>query len=436
MSFFDTIKARVGEEAYLHLERAAEKEVALALQMPLVDSYGQKSFYAPRFLLGDLLAKCGTFEAADIKISPIDVINVLFRCKLLYACHDENEYHQRRGGFAAHGDFVVRWPERAKPFGLLVDDYANQLEVQIKERVLLSHISSFRTLSGDPTSPRQFFDDVFSSLGLPFVCFFDDERLIHEYERHEPGLPSYDLIGAARFFSAPAIGFRASGSRAYCFWYSTMWLRTFLNLLRIASYIHPGQRSFGWDVKMSAPTYPVFLGDHATGVLKWDQDKWEPWAKIPDGCLFLSFGYRGVSDMWLDRRTFPGIREFILGHKAIFRFLKNPWNARNLTDIFPTLDILSSASQIPDMGAKILLIYCCLEHLFVPKQAYTENKKYIVGGMTALGPQLIPWFDRLYNLRCAYAHKGYVAHDEKTMELVAASMKNVVMLLAAKLSTA
>jgi hypothetical protein len=98
------------------------------------------------------------------------------------------------------------------------------------------------------------------------------------------------------------------------------------------------------------------------------------------------------------------------------------------------LDILSSATQIPDLAAKILLVYCCLEHLFVPKNATTENKKYIVGGMNALGPRLLPWFDHLYNLRCAYAHKGFVLRDDETMGLVRDSIKNVMTLLVAKLA--
>jgi hypothetical protein len=299
---------------------------------------------------------------------------------------------------------------------------------------LLSHITSFASIGKDPTSQQKFFDGLFAKLGFPFMCYFDDDYLIEEHKRLEPGLRSYDQVNARRFFSAPSIGFKIAGSRNYCLLHSSMWLRTFLNLLRIASYIHPGQRSFGWDVTMKAPTYPVFLGDHALGVLKYDQDEKESWAKIPDGCLFLSFGYRGLSNMWLDLRTFAGIEKFMLDHKVILDCLKNPWNASSIRDVAPALDILSSATKIPDLGAKILLVYCCLEHLFVPKGTYGENKKYIVGGMNALGPQLIPWFDRLYNLRCAYAHRGFVLRDVETMALVADSMKNVMSLLAAKLS--
>ncbi len=185
---------------------------------------------------------------------------------------------------------------------------------------------------------------------------------------------------------------------------------------------------------MTAPTYPVFLGDLAQGCYCWGEDKKESWAKIPDGCLFLWFGYRGLSNMWLDFRTSPRIKKFMLDHKRIFECLKNPWNSPSINDVAPALDILSSAAQIPDVGAKMLLVYCCLEHLFVPRNTISENKKSIIGGMNALAPVLLSWFNQLYDLRCAYAHKGFVLKDDRTMALIAESMKNVMTLLVAKLS--
>ena len=54
--------------------------------------------------------------------------------------------------------------------------------------------------------------------------------------------------------------------------------------------------------------------------------------------------------------------------------------------------------------------------------------------MNALAPQLLSWFDRLYDLRCDYAHKGFVLRDDGTMALIMDSMKNVMALLVAKLS--
>jgi hypothetical protein len=138
--------------------------------------------------------------------------------------------------------------------------------------------------------------------------------------------------------------------------------------------------------------------------------------------------------MWLDLRNRPAIKQFMVDHKCIFAHLTNPWSDKSSRDVAPVLDILSSATQIPDLGAKLLLIYCCLEHLFVPPQAGAENSQYIIGGLNALKPGLTKWFKELYDQRCEYAHKGFVLRTDKTLALIRDSMKNVMTLLAAKLS--
>jgi len=436
MAFLDTVRNKIGSEHWAELERVAEKEVARAMGMPLLDADKKENFYQQSLLLGELLGECDLFERAGLRILPTDVVNILFKCKLLRATNGEREYFQRSGGhslFKTSGP-LPSWSERSEPLDVLIDRYFNSLEKEIVERTLLTRVSSFSSVSSD-SDPQGFFQRLFSALALPFVSFFDDDyHLVEKHKRFEPRLLSYDPAAATRFFTAPSLGYKASGSRVYCFWHASILLRTFLNLLRIASYVYPGQRDFGRDVNMCAPTFPVFLGEHATGALQWQEDAKESWAKIPDGCLFLSFGYRGLSNMWLDLRTFPRLEKFICNHKVILNSLKNPWNPKNIMDIAPILDILSSATQIPDLGAKVLLIYCCLEHLFVPVNAYTENKKYIIGGMNALSPELLPWFNNLYNLRCSYAHKGFVLRDDQTMILIAESMKNVMKLLVGKLS--
>jgi hypothetical protein len=437
MSFLAFVKAKIGNEAYLHIESEAEKEVALAMQMPLLSKHNQERYYTPRFVAGELLGEFELFERVGLKISPTDLVKILFKCKLLFASQSEKEFGQRCGSLfpiLIDSAAVLRWSERAEKVDVVIERHVSQLEAGIGERTLITHASSFASISGD-ASPQLFFEKLFASVGLPFVCFLDGGLLIEKHKQFEPSLTLYTRSRAEEFFSAPSFGFKCSGSRDYCFWYSTMWLRTFLNLLRIGSYIHPGQIAFGHsDVEVIAPTFPVFLGDHSGGAYKWDEDKQESWAKIPDGCLFRSFGYRGLSKAWFDRRTFPGLETFFQNQKKIFECLKNPWNERNIRDVAPTLDILSSATQIPDVGAKILLIYCCLEHLFVPKNARSDNRKYIVGGMNAIAPQLLTWFDRLYDLRCDYAHKGFVLRDDGIMGLVMDSMGKVMTILTAKLS--
>jgi hypothetical protein len=436
---FEAIKKVAGGEAHRHIEREAEKEVALSMRMPLLDKYHQTTYYALRRLLGEFLSEFESFEKAGLKVSPLELVTIIFKCKLLFACKTEQEFGQRCGGLYPLGvdsALIVRWSERIESADVLIARHIAGLEAGIRERTMVSHISSVASTGPDP-NPQTGFQALLTALGFPFVCFFDGDHLIQKHRELEPGLRSYDQERATRFFSAPSIGFRASGSKDYCFWYSTTWLRTFLNLLRIASYIHPGQVDFGMDnVQMTAPTFPVFLGEHAQGAYKWDEDKIESWAKIPDGCLFRSFGFRGLSKAWFDRRTLPNIEKLLLNQKKIFDCLKNPWNPRNTRDVAPALDILSSATQMPDVGVKILLIYCCLEHLFVPKNIQTDNKKYIVGGMNALAPDLMPWFERLYRLRCDYAHKGFILRTDDTLGLIIDSMRNVMTLLVAKLSVA
>jgi hypothetical protein len=442
MSFQDTIKVKVCNEVYLRIEKEAEKEVALAMQMPLTRENYEKNYYGQRFSLdqappSNLLASFESFENAGLKASPTDLIKILFNCKLLFASKTEQEFGQRRGGlFRILEDppLTVRLQEKAENIDVLIVRHVDQLAAEIRPRTLLAPLSSLSSLQGD-VGQQAFFDRLFASLGHPFVCFLEGDHLIEKHRQLDPGFPSHDRSRAEDFFSAPSIGFTGSGSRDYCFWYSVVWLRTFLDLLRICSYVNPGQVDFGmWDVKMTAPTFPVFLGERTKGFLKWDEDKREPWAKIPDGCLFLSFGYRGLSKAWFDRRTFPKIEKFMHSQRKIFEHLRNPWGTKSTQDIAPILDILSSATQIPDVGAKILLIYCCLEHLFVPKNAKSDNRKYIIGGMNALAPQLLSWFDRLYYLRCDYAHKGFVLRDDSTMSLIMDSMRNAMTLLIAKLS--
>src|SRR5262249_25943783 len=152
--------------------------------------------------------------------------------------------------------------------------------------------------------------------------------------------------------------------------------------------------------------------------------------------LFLSFGYRHLASISLDNRTFPPLTRFMVDHKTVFDCLENPWSEMNTGGVAPTLDLLSSAVQIPDLRAKILLICTCLQHLFVPEGTKGNQKVYIIGGLKALKPSLVPWFDELYKLRCEYAHRGFVIRDDRTIGLARTSVRNAMVLLSAKLSVA
>jgi hypothetical protein len=433
MTFQQNIKTIVGKEVYEKLEKEANKDVASALKMPLKDEYGEDKYYHTRFLIPLIIPECELFEQKGLKISPADIVYLLFRCKLLFAVRSKDEYEKRADvGFSIDRyDFGVGWTKSGNDIDSIISESLDRLEASQKERTLLAELNSFHA---NLVVQQNFFDQLFLKINPQFTCYLDENKLIEKYKLLEPGLREYELKEAKRYFSSPSIGFTCFGSSTYCRWYAYAWLRTFLCLLKISGFITPGQIEFGFSgVEIVAPTHPVFLGTGTAGGFCWEEDKKEPWERVPDGCLFRSFGYRGISKFWLDSRNFTRIERFFLDHKKIFDLLKNPWNKQYLNDIAPTLDILSSATQISDLGAKMLLIYCCLEHLFVPKNIRTDNKKYIVGGINALRSDLLDWFNRLYDLRCDYAHKGFIKRDEGILKLIRESMQNVMTLLMAKL---
>lgn len=430
-----SIKEEIGEDIYSHLEVEANKEVALAMQFQTIDQYRQERYYQRRQLLTLLLSEFEYFQEKKLQYAPIDVMNILFEAKLLFAVQTEHEFDQRRGGgrFTLEAPFLFLWEERNEAIEKVIERHLQAIPNSICERTLITEIRDFH-INEDMGSPTSFFINLFQKLSLPFSPFFDEPSLIEKYKKLEPRLRDYTQAGAKAFFNAPSFGYTTTGTDTYVYLYASTQLRTFLNLLRVAGFLHRGQIDFGmWDVEMMAPTSSVFLGEHSMGTLVWDEDMRKPWEKIPDGCLYRSFGYRGLTKTFLDHRTFGGIEKFFLENMVVFEKLKNPWSKTSVYDIAPSLDILSSAVQIPDLGAKILQIYCCLEHLFVPEKIKKDNVKYIIGAINALNPKLLSWFEKLYEVRCDYAHKGFMQRTDKTLGLVFESIKNILALLTAKL---
>ena len=307
----DGLKAKVGKEIYARLDEEANKEVSSSLKMPLIDQYHQKQYYQQSSKINIILSECESFEKLGLKFSPIDIINIFFRSKLLFATKSPDVYNQRVGNsFHPNLEYRFDWNEKAKGIDLIISEkHLELLDKSITEKTLITQISHFDSNNGDP---REFFDGLFQKLGLSFVCFFDDDNLVQKHKEMERGLRDYNLQEAKKYFCSPSIGFTTTGSEVYVHLYASVWLRTFLNLLRIAGFLNPGSLYFGQKLQITAPVYPVFLGKHATGVFCWDEDTKEPWEKIPDGCLFLSHGYRGLSAMTLDKRTFGRIERFFL----------------------------------------------------------------------------------------------------------------------------
>lgn len=436
MSYLGTIKNQIGQDRFVHLEKEADIELSLALKSPLKSQYGDKQYYRRRILIGKLFADCDFFDEKGLRILPTDLVNAIFRAKLLFASQDEAAFLQRSGeGSSALGI----WSKKPSKVDEALEAFFEQIKNSIKERTLLTQLSSFIGLSKgglaqDNEAVQRFFEQLFQKLGFPFVAFVNQVALMEKYKQMEPGLREYTEEHCKEFFYAPSIGFTVTGSESYCDLYASTWLRTFLQLLRIAGFVGAPQIDSHDSVSFLPPKGSVWLGSHATGFNSWLEGEFEPWRKSPDGNLFVSFGYRRLSNIWLDNRTFQRIEDFIFGNRKILLSLQHPWKNKPLQDVVPTLDLLNTVTQIPDDGAKLLLLYCCLEHLFVPQGYTRDNKKYIIGGLNALRPDLLKWFDELYKRRCAYAHKGFLVPGEKTRGLMMESIRNVLSLVLAKLA--
>jgi len=178
MSTIEMLKRQIGDASYSRLEKEADIEVGLAKKMPLVDQNHQEKFYTHRFLLGDLLADCELFERLGLTILPTDVVNVLFKCKLLYATNSEHEYLQRSGGYSRFREAgsTVRWEERTEGLPVLVDRHVARLQAEIEERTLVAPISSFLSI-GQTAGVQAFFDALFAKLRFPFEIFIDISSL-------------------------------------------------------------------------------------------------------------------------------------------------------------------------------------------------------------------------------------------------------------------
>jgi len=436
MPYLDIIKNQIGQDRFARLEKEADKELSLALKTPLKSQYGDTQYYRKRVLIGELFADCDFLDEKGLRILPTDLVDAMFRAKLLFASQDEDSFLQRSG----EGSYALGiWSKKPAKIDEAVEAFFEWIKDSIKERTLLTQLSSFigpsKGGSGqDDEAVQRFFEQLFQKLGAPFVAFVNQEALMEKHKQMEPGLREYTKEHCQKYFYAPSIGFTVTGSELYCYLHAAAWLRTFLQLLRIAGFVLAPQIDSHNGVSFLPPKGSVWLGSRAEAAYSWSEGAFESWRKSPDGNLFVSFGYRRLSNIWLDSRTFLRIESFILGNRKILESMKHPWKEKLLRDVVPTLDLLNTVTQLPDDGAKLLLLYCCLEHIFVPQGYTRDNKKYIVGGMNALRPDLLKWFDELYKRRCAYAHRGFLVPGEQTRSLMVKSVNNVLALIMAKLA--
>jgi hypothetical protein len=436
MSYLETIKNQIGKDCFARLEKEADNELSLALKMPLKNQYGDTQYYRKRVLIGELFADCDFFDGNRLRILPTDLVNAIFRAKLLFASQDEASFLQRSG----EGSYAMGiWSKKPAKIDEAVEAFFERIKDSIKERTLLTQLSSFiapsKNGSGqDYEAVQKFFEQLFQKLGVPPVVFVNQGALMEKYKQMQPELLEHTEKHCQEYFYAPSIGFTVTGSESYCYLYAVAWLRTFLQLLRIAGFVSAPQIDSHEGVSFLPPKGSVWLGSRTEAAYSWSEGAFESWRKSPDGNLFVSFGYRRLSNIWLDNRAFQKIENFILGNRKILESMKHPCKEKSLRDVVPTLDLLNTVTQLPDEGVKLLLLYCCLEHLFVPQGYTRDNKKYIIGGLNALRPDLLKWFDELYERRCDYAHKGFLVPGEQTRGLMVESVNNVLALITAKLA--
>lgn len=436
MSFLQEVKDLVGEAVFKKLDQVADNQVGLAKECPLTDDFGVEKYFTPQVVFPELIDENLAFFKAGLTITPSDIVPVLFQAKLIQSASDEYSYAHRIGGFNRYGNtslvLPVKWEEKGNGYDLIIDRHIENLRNEQKSRTLVVDVNNFMP---DLTIQQQFFDELFASLKLPFSCYWDENVLIEKYKVCQPGLRTYTIDDARQYFSAPSIGHTVFGSNWYCYWYSSSCLKIMLSLVRIGGFIHPPQIDFGQtDLDIVPPIAPTFLGSNSKGGYCWDEDKKAFWERSPDGSLLQSFGFRAVSKMYLDQRNLARIKSFILDHKAILNDSTNPWSKQALFEIYPILDLLSNVTLAQDLGTKILLLYCCLEHLFVPKGETANNLSLIKGGIYALAPELLSWFtDELYKQRCEYAHKGYIVKKTDTLPLIQRSVGSVMHLLLNKI---
>lgn len=435
MTFKENIIQIIGKDKYEELEKHANNEVSLALKMHPKNEYGQDNYYEQRFLIEELFEIFELFEKKWIKISPIDIINVLFRCKMLFVVKDENEYRQRVwnvGSIYDESEFAILRNKKSEWIDAITEEYLNRINTFISEKTLIVKLENYVSISDD-SELQSFFDNLFESLELPFKAYIDDNFINSEYKRLNPNTKICIWEDVHRYFSNPSIWYSVVWTSLYArrYWYA--FLRTFLNILRVSWFINAWQINF-WShgANIMAPTLPVILWSNSRWWLCWHEDKKEPRWRIPDWCLERSFWYRGATKMRIDIRNFSKIKDFFISCKVIFNKLKNPRSQENKLDVYPVLEILSSSTQMSDYWAKVLGIYCCLEHLFVPKNINRDNKKYITGWINALKPWLLDWFEKLHRLRCDYAHKWFIKRDDIVLWFIQESMNNTIFLLKLK----
>lgn len=413
MNFKHKIIKLIWSDIFDKLDKISNKAVSSALKNPLKTKYDKRHSCS---MLSDcsqsLLLDSDLFHKVGLRICPMDVINILFRCKMFLASATEDEYWQRVWSNSWDTEYWFAIPRNRKGSDVddLIDEYLNRLEWMQSKRTLLIELTSYY---GENKEIKKALDDIIIEIWSTSFGVYDN---------------------VAQAIWKLFIWYTVYGSEKYSMMFASAQLRVFINMLQIAGFIYSDETEFWCEwVDITGPKRPFFLNEW----YKWHIDIWidnlEPWQKGPDWCMWRSFWYRWVSKLRLTNWVTENIHKFMGKYINILKASENPWYEDSVKDIAPVLDMLSSATKAIDYGVKSLLLCCCLEHLFVPKWEIYNQKKYIIWALTSVKADLCEWYEKcLYKIRCDYAHKWFIKRSDATL-IVHGSFENIMSLLNVKL---
>ena len=165
MSFIQEIKTAIGEELYSNLNKLANGAFSKKSQLCSNTPLGQNSYIEE--ILPKLVTECEIFENKNLRISPIDVINILYKCKLVKASGTIEDYKKSTVCYnlVDEFDFFIPWEKRNNSEENLIQDCFERLQSLLKSNTLIVEINSF---NGGSYEIQSFFDNLFKELTIRY----------------------------------------------------------------------------------------------------------------------------------------------------------------------------------------------------------------------------------------------------------------------------
>src|SRR5207237_6278773 len=109
-----------------------------------------------------LFPDCDFFDTTGLRVLPMDLIDAMFRAKLLFACQEKECFYQRSGeGSGA----ISIWHHKPATFNDALELYFEWIKNLVKERTLLTQLSSFigprKGKNQDNGAVQTFFEQLF-----------------------------------------------------------------------------------------------------------------------------------------------------------------------------------------------------------------------------------------------------------------------------------